>query len=53
MIIAVVDSFDPIADGHLSVVVVFPVADSHAGLDQRPEAVDVEAFGSDAGAKVK
>lgn len=33
------------------VVVVFPVADDHAGLDQRPEAVDVEAFVSDAGVK--
>jgi hypothetical protein len=31
------------------VVVVFPVADDHAGLGQRPEAVDVEAFVADAG----
>ena len=31
------------------VVVVFPVADQHAGLGQGPEAVDVEAFIADAG----
>lgn len=31
------------------VVVVFPVGDDHAGLRQRPEAVDVEAFVADAG----
>ena len=30
-------------------VVVFPVADDHAGLGQGPEAVDVEAFIADAG----
>ena len=31
------------------VVVVFPVADDHVGVGQRPEAVDVEAFVADAG----
>jgi hypothetical protein len=31
------------------VVVVFPVADHDAGLDQRPEAVGVQAFVADAG----
>ena len=31
------------------VVVVFPVADDHSGVGQRPEAVDVEAFVADAG----
>jgi len=30
------------------VVVVFPVADDHAGLGQRPEAVGVQAFVADA-----
>jgi methyl coenzyme M reductase subunit C len=29
------------------VVVVFPVADDNAGLGQRPEAVDVQAFVAD------
>jgi hypothetical protein len=33
------------------VVVLLPVGDDHAGLDQRPEAVDVEAFVADAGVK--
>jgi hypothetical protein len=31
------------------VVVMLPVADDHAGLGQRPEAVDVETFVADAG----
>src|ERR1700736_5712075 len=31
------------------VVVMLPVADDHAGLGQRPEAIDVEAFVADAG----
>ena len=31
------------------VVVVFPVANDHSGVGQRPEAVDVEAFVADAG----
>ena len=31
------------------VVVVFPVGDDHAGMGQRPEAVDIEAFVADAG----
>ena len=33
----------------MAVVVVLPVADDHAGLGQRPEAVDVQALVADAG----
>jgi hypothetical protein len=41
-----------VAQGRVSavvVVVVFPVADDHLGVGQRPEAVEVEAFVTDAG----